>query len=260
MRWPAQVENLLYLEYDIQQNKPGLFGAVTTLIGMLDLNILTVTGIGPTRRGLLLETHSDAKVRALHDALIEVEAIRVTAFRMPTLLDRIALRHGKRLDMAEINPPTYRFVREELGVLVDFLGDTLLEGGNRIIGIRGMPRVGKTEAAIAACVYANKRWILLSSTIIRQTIRTELLLDESNNSIFLIDGITSTTRGNDAHWSLLKKVIEMPTLKIVEHPDVLLRDGRLDIDFDFIIEIRHHDDDVIRCEDIAMSFSAFDLS
>ncbi|MCL4419465.1 DUF3388 domain-containing protein, partial [Patescibacteria group bacterium] len=46
-RWPNQVENLLYLEYNIQRNKPGLLGAVTTLIGMLGLNILTVTGIGP---------------------------------------------------------------------------------------------------------------------------------------------------------------------------------------------------------------------
>ena len=248
------------MEYDIQQNKPGLLGAVTTLLGMLDLNILTVTGIGQTRRGLLLEVQSDAKVRALHEALIEVEAIKVTAFRLPTLLDRIALRHGKRLDMAEINPPTYRFVREELGVLVDFLGDTLLEGGNLVIGIRGMPRVGKTEAAIAACVYANKRWILLSSTIIRQTIRTELLLDESENSIFLIDGITSTTRGNDAHWSLIEKALQMPTLKIIEHPDVFIRDGRLEVDFDFIIEIRHHEEDVIRIEDIALSFAAFDLS
>nr|WP_041276104.1 DUF3388 domain-containing protein [Desulfosporosinus acidiphilus] len=259
-RWPTQAESLMYLEYDIQQNKPGLLGAVTTLMGMLDLNILAVTSIGQTRRGLLLEAHSDTKIQTLHEALLEVDAIKMTAFRRPTLLDWIALRHGKRLDMAEINPPTYRFVREELGVLVGFLGDTLLEGGNKIIGIRGMPRVGKTEAAIAACVYANKRWTLLSSTIIRQTLRTELLLNESTDSVFLIDGITSTTRGNDAHWSLIQKVLEMPTPKIIEHPDVLLRDGRLDIDFDFIIEIRHHEDDIIRCEDIAMSFSAFDLS
>jgi len=248
------------LEYDIQQDKPGLLGAVTTLIGMLDLNILSVTGIGQTRRGLLLQAQSEAKVRALHEALIEVGAIKVTAFRPPTLSDRIALRHGKRLDMAEMNPPTYRFVREDLGVLVDFLGDTLLEGGNLIIGIRGMPRVGKTEAAIAACVYANKRWILLSSTIIRQTIRTDLLLDESEDSIFLIDGITSTTRGNNEHWSLIEKVLQMPTPKIIEHPDVFLRDGRMEVDFDFIIEIRHHKEDVIRIEDIAISFTAFDLS
>ena len=248
------------MEYDIQQNKPGLLGAVTTLIGMLDLNIISVTGIGQTRRGLLLEVQAEAKVRALHETLNEVGAIKVTAFRPPTLSDRIALRHGKRLDMAEMNPPTYRFVREDLGLLVDFLGDTLLEGGNRIIGIRGMPRVGKTEAAIAACVYANKRWILLSSTIIRQTIRTDLLLDESEESIFLIDGITSTTRGNKEHWSLIQKVLQMPTIKMIEHPDVFNRDGRLEVDFDFIIEIRHHEEDVIRIEDISMSVNAFDLS
>lgn len=259
-RWPNKAENLLYLEYDIQQNKPGLLGAVTTLIGMLGLNIITVTGIEPKSRGLLLETHSESKVQALHNALNEVEAIKVTAFRQPTLLDRIALRHGKRLDMVEVNPPTYRFVREELGVLVDFLGDTIKEGRNHVIGIRGMPRVGKTEAAIAACVYANKRWILLSSTIIRQALRTELLLDESVNSIFLIDGITSTTRGTDAHWALLEKTLQMPTLKIIEHPDIFLRDGRLKIDLDFIIEIRHHQEDVIRLEDISMSFTAFDMS
>ncbi|MCB8817762.1 DUF3388 domain-containing protein [Desulfosporosinus shakirovi] len=259
-RWSNKAENLLYLEYDIQQNKPGLLGAVTTLIGMLGLNILTVAGIEQKRRGLLLETNSEEKVIALHEALNAVEAIKLTAFRQPTLLDRIALRHGKRLDMAEINPPTYRFVREELGVLVDFLGDTLLEGGNHVIGIRGMPRIGKTEVAIAACVYANKRWILLSSTIIRQTLRTELLLDESVNSIFLIDGITSTTRGNDAHWSLIEKTLKMPTLKIIEHPDIFIRDGRLKVDFDFIIEIRHHEEDMIRLEDIAMSFTAFDMS
>ena len=255
------VENLLYLEYEIQQNKPGLLGAVTTLIGMLELNIITVTSIGQTRRGLLIEVNSEAKFKALYAALNEVNAIRVTAFRSPLLLDMIALRHGKRLDMAVIDPPTYQFIREELGVLVDFLGDTIQEGGNRVIGIRGMPRVGKTEAAIAACVYANKRWILLSSTILRQTLRTKLLSDESDNScIFLIDGITSATRGNDEHWCLIEKVLAMPTLKIIEHPDVFLRDGRLKVIFDFIVEIRHHQDDVIRTEDIPLSFTAFDLS
>jgi len=255
-----QTENLLYLEYDIQQNKPGLLGAVTSLIGMLELNILTVTGIGQTKRGFLLQFPYEEKILALHSALLQVDAIKVTAFRQPTLLDHLALRHGTRLDLAEISPPTYRFIREELGVLVDFLGDTLVEGGNRVIGVRGMPRVGKTEAAIAACVYANQRWILLSSTIIRQTIRTRLLDDELTESIFLIDGITSTSRGNEGHWSLLEQVMKLPTPKIIEHPDVFLRDGRMDIDFDFIIEIRHKFEDVIQIEDIATSFSSFDLS
>lgn len=229
-------------------------------MGMLEINILTVNGIGESRRGFLLEIPSDKKLHSLRTALENVEAILLTAFRFPTLLDRIAMRHGKRLDMVEINPPTYRFVREELGVLVDFLGDTLIEGGNRIIGIRGMPRVGKTEAAIAACVYANKKWTLLSSTIIRQTMRTTLLLDDSEDAIFLIDGITSTSRGNDLHWNLLNRVINMPTPKIIEHPDVFMRDGRFNVDFDFIIEIRNRPEDVIRIEDVNSSFSSFDVS
>lgn len=248
------------MEYEIQQNKPGLLGAVTTLMGMLEINILNVTGIGEARRGFLLKIPSDTKLHALRTALGNVEAIRMTAFRFPTLLDRIAIRHGRRLDMVELNPPTYRFVREELGVLVDFLGDTLIEGGNQIIGIRGMPRVGKTELAIAACVYANKKWTLLSSTIIRQTLRTALLLDEADDNIFLIDGITSTSRGNDLHWNLLNQILALPTPKIIEHPDVFLRDGRLTVEFDFIIEIRNQPDDEIRIEDVNSTFSSFDVS
>ena len=237
-----------------------MLGAVTTLMGMLDFNILTVSGIGETKRGFLLKAPNEAKIKALHTALTEVVAIKVTALRPPTSLDRIAIRHGQRLALAEENPPTYRFVREELGVLVDFLGDTLIEGGNLVVGVRGMPRVGKTEAAIAACVYANKKWILLSSTIIRQTLRTELLLDESENSIFLIDGITSTSRGNPAHWALLERVMQMPTPKIIEHPDVFVRDGQLKVDFDLFIEIRHSSEDGIQIEDITTGFSSFDVS
>lgn len=257
--WPNK-EKLLYLEYEIQQDKPGLLGAVTTLMGMLEFNILTVSATGSRRRGFLLRALSDAKMNALKAALDQVEAIKVIALRSPTPLDRIALRHGKRLDVAAENPPTYRFVREELGVLVDFLGDTLVEGENLIIGVRGMPRVGKTEAAIAACVYANKKWILLSSTIIRQTVRTTLMLDESENSIFLIDGITSTSRGNPEHWNLLARVMEINTPKIIEHPDVFRRDGKLKVNFDLLVEIRHSEEDVIRTEEVASSFSAFDLS
>lgn len=229
-------------------------------MGMLEINILTVNGIGESRRGFLLEIPSDNKLHALRTALGNVEAICITAFRSPTLFDRVAMRHGKRLDMVEINPPTYRFVREELGVLVDFLGDTLVEGGNLVIGIRGMPRVGKTEAAIAACVYANKKWTLLSSTIIRQTMRTKLLLDDAEDAIFLIDGITSTSRGNDSHWELLNRVLQMPTPKIIEHPDVFVRDGRLQVEFDLIIEIRNQPEDTIRIEDVNSSFSSFDVS
>lgn len=123
-----------------------------------------------------------------------------------------------------------------------------------------MPQVGKTEAAIAACVYANKKWTLISSTILRQTLRTKLMLEEVKESIFLIDGITSTSRGNDEHWELLSKILTLSTPKIIEHPDVMLRDGRFPIEFDFIIEIRNYSEDEIRIEDVTTSFSSFDVS
>ncbi|GAA3323776.1 hypothetical protein GCM10020331_049000 [Ectobacillus funiculus] len=56
-----------------------------------------------------------------------------------------------------------------------------------MIGIRGMPRVGKkTESIVAASVCANKRWIFVSSTLIKQTVRSQLIQDEYNeNNIFL---------------------------------------------------------------------------
>lgn len=52
----------------------------------------------------------------------------------------------------------------------------------------------------------------------------------------------------------------MATPKIIEDSDIVIRDGRLEVEFDFIIEIRHHEEDAIRMEDIAMSFTAFDTS
>ena len=38
---------------------------------------------------------------------------------------------------------TFRFEREDLGLLVDFLAELFKEDGHKLIGIRGMPRVGK---------------------------------------------------------------------------------------------------------------------
>ncbi len=252
----------LYLEYDIKVNRPGLLSSVTNLLGMLNLNILQVNSIGESRRGFLIECREREKIKVLAQTLVQVQSIRLTALREPTLLDMIALKHGKRLKIAATTPPTYCFVREELGLLINFLGDILKEGGNKVIGIRGMPRVGKSEASIAACVYANKKWTLVSSTIIRQTMRTQLAEDESAaETIFLIDAITSTTRGTPAHRELLAQILRGTGLKIVEHPDILVRDGGYSIElFDLVIELRHHAGQEIKLQEISSSFSAFDLS
>ena len=39
--------------------------------------------------------------------------------------------------------------REDLGLLVDFLAGLFKEEGHKLIGIRGMPRVDKTESIVA---------------------------------------------------------------------------------------------------------------
>lgn len=253
----------LYLEYDIKVNRPGLLSSVTNLLGMLNINILQVTSVGETRRGFLVECKDRRKIKVLAKTLSQVDTIKLTVLREPTVLDMIALKHGKRLQVTATTPLTYCFVREELGLLINFLGGILKEGGAKVIGIRGMPRVGKSEASIAACVYANKRWTLISSTIIRQTMRTQLAEDESaEDTIYLIDAITSTSRGTPAHRELLNKILHGPGVKIVEHPDVLVRDGggyTISL-FDLVIELRHHPGQEIEIQEISSSVSAFDIS
>ncbi|MDA8235503.1 MAG: DUF3388 domain-containing protein [Clostridia bacterium] len=199
-----------YLEYEIIRNRRGLLGDVTSLLGMLGVNIVTVNGSSGNWRGFLLQGEAE-KLNAL----------------------RVALQH--------IDQKTE---------------------GSRVIGIRGMPRVGKTEASIAACVYANKRWVLVSSTIIRQNIRHCLSPEEmSDQCVFLIDGITSTSRGDRQHLDLVRQLLELPIPKIIEHPDILIRDGEVAKDiFDYVIELKHQLDDHIPVDTIASSISAFDIS
>ncbi len=43
-----------YFEYEIHKNRPGLLGDVSSLIGMLGINIVTINGVDNARRGLLL--------------------------------------------------------------------------------------------------------------------------------------------------------------------------------------------------------------
>ena len=81
---------------------------------------------------------------------------------------------------------------DELGILVDFMAELFKKEGHKLIGIRGMPRVGKTESVVAASVCANKKWIFLSSTMIKQTVRNQLIGDEFNgNNIFIFDGVVT---------------------------------------------------------------------
>ena len=43
-----------YFEYEIHKNRPGLLGDVSSLIGMLGINIVTINGVDNARRGFCL--------------------------------------------------------------------------------------------------------------------------------------------------------------------------------------------------------------
>jgi hypothetical protein len=246
-----------YLEYYISKDRPGLLGDIASLLGMLSINIVTVSGVDEKNRGFLIQTNDRQKISALRGMLRQVENITVTALRQPTLLDRLALRHGKLIRRESDNTRTYKFTRDEVGILVDFLGELLKQEGNQVIGIRGMPRVGKTESIVAASVYANKRWTFISSTLLRQTVRTQLAEDEFNseNMVYILDGIVSTLRANEQHRRLVREIMRMEAPKVIEHPDIFVRETEFTWqDFDRIIELRNTVDEEITYQLIDQGF------
>ncbi|POZ57593.1 hypothetical protein LYSIN_02377 [Lysinibacillus sphaericus] len=239
-----------YFEYEIQVNRPGLLGDIASLLGMLRVNIISINGVDEDRRGMLVHTDNDEAIERFRTIVSTMEHIHVTKFRQPKLRDRLAIRHGHYIPRDADEKNTFRFVRDELGILVDFMAELFKKEGHKLIGIRGMPRVGKTESIVAASVCANKKWIFLSSTMIKQTIRNKLAGDEfSDNNIFILDGIVTRRSADERHLQLVREMMNMPSIKVVEHPDMFVQHSEYKIeDFDYIIELRHHPDEEITYE------------
>jgi hypothetical protein len=135
-------------------------------------------------------------------------------------------------------------------LLVDFMAELFKKDGHKLIGIRGMPRVGKTESIVASSVCASKRWLFVSSTLLKQTIRSQLIADEySPENVFILDGIVSTRRGSERHLQLVSEIMRLPATKVVEHPDIFVQNTEYTMDdFDYIIELRNSPDEVITYE------------
>jgi hypothetical protein len=245
-----------YMEYQIHKNRPGLLGDIASILGMLTINIITINGVENRRRGMLLETNNHDKIESLKQILARVEDITLTALRPPKLVDIIAVRHGRYLERSSDDMRTYFFTREELGILVDFMAELFRRKGHQLIGIRGMPRVGKTESIVASSVCANKRWIFLSSTLLKQTLRTNLTKDEfSEDRIFIIDGAVSTLRGNEEHQMLLREIMHSNATKVIEHPDVFVRRSEYSLkDFDYMIELKNEADESITLDELEPNF------
>ncbi|ASS65652.1 MULTISPECIES: DUF3388 domain-containing protein [unclassified Paenibacillus] len=248
-----------YMEYKIHKNRPGLLGDIASLLGMLNVNIITINGVEDRTRGMLLQTNDDEKIEILGKMLAKVENITVNKLRPPSLVDRLAVRHGRYIERDSDDRKTFRFTRDELGLLVDFLGEIFKRDGNQVIGLRGMPRVGKTESIIAGSVCSNKRWTFVSSTLLRQTVRSQLSTEEMNpDNIFIIDGIVSTIRSNERHHALLQEIMEMPSTKVIEHPDIFIRESNYDYStFTTIIELRNTPDEEISYDSFTVNYNDF---
>ncbi|HLT56490.1 MAG TPA: DUF3388 domain-containing protein [Bacillota bacterium] len=241
-----------YLEYEIKINRPGLLGDISSLLGMLSINIIMINGVENSRRGMLLLSKYDENIMRLRSILLTMDTIQLLKLRKPKLKDRMAVRHGKYIHTDASDRKTVRFVRDELGLLVDFMAELYKEEGHKLIGIRGRPRFGKTESIVAASVCANKRWLFVSSTMLKQTIRSRLIEGEYNtDNIFIIDGIVSTRQANEQHWQVIREVMQIPAVKVVEHPDIFVQATEYNLDdFDYIIELRSHEDEEITYETI----------
>ncbi|OXM84737.1 DUF3388 domain-containing protein [Paenibacillus rigui] len=248
-----------YMEYRIHKNRPGLLGDVASLMGMLDINIVTINGVDDRTRGMLLQTNDDEKIDLMGKMLRKVDNITITALREPKLVDILAVRHGRYIERDSDDRKTFRFTRDELGLLVDFLGEIFKQEGNQVIGLRGMPRVGKTESIIAGSVCSNKRWTFVSSTLLRQTVRSQLSDDEMNpNNVFIIDGIVSTIRSNEKHHVLLQEIMSMPSTKVIEHPDIFIRESEYTYDdFSCIVELRNSPDEEISYDSFIGGFDEY---
>lgn len=239
-----------YVEYEVQVNRPGLLGDIASLLGMLRVNIVTINGVDDGHRGMLVRTENDDQIKRFELIASTMETIEVKKIREPKLRDILAVRHGRYIQRDVDDRKTFRFLRSELGILVDFMAEIFKQDGHKLIGIRGMPRVGKTESVVAASVCANKKWIFLSSTMIKQTVRSNLAGDEfSKDNIFILDGIVTRKSGDERHMQLVREMMRMPTIKVVEHPDMFVQHSEYNMeDFDYIIELRTDPDQEITYE------------
>ncbi|MBH4490273.1 YmfK family protein [Staphylococcus aureus] len=241
-----------YLEYEIEINRPGLLGDVSSLLGMLGISIVTINGVDQGKRGLLIKTDNLEKVERFEQIARGINEIEITKLKKPELRDRLAVRHGRYIEQDAKDKKAFRFEREDLGLLVDFLAELFKEEGHKLIGIRGMPRVGKTESIVAGSVCAHKRWLFISSTLIKQTVRSSLIKGEYDaNHVYIIDGAVTARESNPKHQELVNEVMTLPSIKVVEHPDLFVETSTCTMeDFDYIIELRENENQEIHYEEM----------
>src|SRR5699024_3245799 len=84
-----------YVAYKLQYNRRGLLGDVSSLLGILSIDIIMINGIEKSKRGMLLLSERDEHIERLKTILDKVDTIKVTKIRKSKLRDRLAVRNGK---------------------------------------------------------------------------------------------------------------------------------------------------------------------
>ena len=71
----------------------------------------------------------------------------------------------------------------------------------------------------------------------------------SKDNIFILDGIVTRRAEDERHMQLVREMMRMPSIKVVEHPDMFVQHSEYNIeDFDYIIELRTDPDQEITYE------------
>lgn len=251
--------NRLYLEYFIKKDRPGLLGDIASILGLLKINILTISSIDSNKRGFLLSLPHGLTKEYLASILEGIEDLQISFLKEPHLLDYLALKHGERIEEDLKVPPLYSFRREQIHILVDYIGSILKRERVINIGFKGEPRVGKTESAIASCVHANKGWVLISSTLLHKTTKTSLPKEIGQERVFIFDALTTMDRSSKEHKEFALSLLKSETLKIIEHPDIFIHEGMMGKeDFHLFVELYKGRERVDYRD--RSSFNSFDIS
>ncbi len=71
----------IVLEYEIEINRPGLLGDVSSLLGMLGISIVTINGVDQGKRGLLIKTDNLEKVERFEQIARGINEIEITKLK-----------------------------------------------------------------------------------------------------------------------------------------------------------------------------------
>ena len=256
--------NTLFLEYKILHDQPGLLGDVASLMGLLDINIQTIASIEGQNRGFLLDISDSEKRNKLAETLKSISDLKILNFRKPALEDFLALKHGKKISLRK-EKNTYNFCRTELELLLDFMSHYLSRDKEVKIGLKGAPKIGKTETAIAAAVHANKEWRLLSTTLLRKIAVTKLSSEKIDiQTVYIIDAITTFHRSTAEHVRFIKNFLaEVSAPIIIEHPQIFIEETQYEIEiFDVLVELssENYSSKENDLKKYIQSFNSFDSS